>query len=449
MKPNVFPTFITIILIISSSLIIYTNITDQSISIDRSNVHLFQKPSTDAKVTYSLKDNHKRSAYVLEETDLWYRVRVDNLHTGWVAKWYLKDNEISSETEIAAKISKDVKLYQTPDKQSKQLDTIPANNFVEVIKESDGWSRVNYKDDVGYIETKNITIVSIDQVKKKEEALIGDIKIKNTDNIIVIRVDNAAFLDAPSMQAGLIYQADYNQNFEFISESSDEFGNSFYLVKDNEGIKGYIEARVSAFASDSEEHVSNTEAQSLNGAVIVLDPGHGGEDVGALNGNTSLIEKELNLKTAHKLKQKLEEKGAQVIMTRETDQWVELTDRPKMSNENLADVFISIHYDASTESTWNGTSTYYFHEGDYDLANAINTQLKNLGMDNRGTEYGNFQVLRENQRPALLLELGFMTNPKDVKTILNKDFNDKASQEIIIGLENYFANKQTTNAGSQ
>ncbi len=444
--PKVFPSLVTIILILSSIFIVSSNITDNEILLDRFPLNIHQKPATDAKVIQKVSKESKLKAYVLDETDFWYHIRINDHQTGWIAKWYLNNTELPNETDIAAIINKDAKLYEKPKADSQVTKNIPKDTRIEVTKEMNGWSRINFENVSGYVPTKDLNFIPKSQLEIRDEILIGDIDISNTDHVLVMRSPNSLFLDAPSLYANIIYQPEYNQTFEFIEEVTNETGINYYLVKDKDGTQGYLEARVTSFASDSKDHVSNTKANALNEATIVIDPGHGADDSGATSNLMPKLEKEINLQTSLILKSKLEETGANVIMTRTEDTWMGLDERAMISNEQKADVFLSIHYDAHSDSSLNGTTTYYFHEGDYDLANAINSQLKNLTLNNQGTAFGNYQVLRDNQRPSLLLELGYMTNPDDVQTITNESYYNQVTENIVNGLENYFNNKQMKNA---
>lgn len=170
----------------------------------------------------------------------------------------------------------------------------------------------------------------------------------------------------------------------------------------------------------------------------MLDPGHGAQDPGATGKNNK--EKDLTLATAKKVKVKLEAAGAKVVMTRTGDTYPTLSERVKISQNNHADIFISIHFNSGSKSA-NGIETYYWttYENESKLAQLVQKELiKSTGLSDRGAETGNFQVIRTNDSPAILVELGFISNPDEEKIIETSDFQNKAATGIANGLEAYF-----------
>ena len=178
----------------------------------------------------------------------------------------------------------------------------------------------------------------------------------------------------------------------------------------------------------------------LSESIIVLDPGHGGNDAGALTSNKKHDEKVYTLKNAQAIYKKLDESGAKVEMTRNNDSFVDLASRPQLSNKLKADAFISIHYDSSdVENTATGDTTYYYRKKtSYDLANDINNGLKNnVKMDNKGVQFADYQVLRDNKQPAVLVEGGYINTDKDYKKIASKNYENEISTAIFEGLTKF------------
>ena len=177
----------------------------------------------------------------------------------------------------------------------------------------------------------------------------------------------------------------------------------------------------------------------LEGKVIVLDPGHGGKDPGALGDENK--EKELTLSTAKKVKTKLEAAGAKVLMTRTGDTYPTLSDRVAFSKKNKADVFISIHFNSSSSSSANGIDTFYWttYKNEKALATYVQKEvIESTGLNSRGVKTGNFQVIRENNMQAILIELGFISNPDEEAVIETSKFQNNAAEGIVNGLEAYF-----------
>lgn len=198
--------------------------------------------------------------------------------------------------------------------------------------------------------------------------------------------------------------------------------------------------QISTQVEDEGEGNPDILMSSLAGKVIVLDPGHGGRDVGAI-GVSGKVESEYTLQTVQILKGVLEQHGAIVLLTRESDQYVPLTSRSSRSNIENADIFISIHYNSTPEHpTANGIGTYYYHDRDHHLANYVQKGLmETTNLEDRGVHQGNLQVLRINHSPGLLLELGFISNQQEEETIQSHIFLKEASRGIVQGLYQYFS----------
>ena len=183
----------------------------------------------------------------------------------------------------------------------------------------------------------------------------------------------------------------------------------------------------------------------LSETTIVLDPGHGGSDVGSLSTNNK-YEKTYTLQLAKRVAKQLRKTGARVIMKRNTDKIVYLAKIPKVAEDNHADMFISFHFDSSPDpNTATGYTSYYYHKdnGSYALAKSINAKLA-LPLLNKGVEYGNFLVIRDNSVPAILLENGYMNSNHDFKYIKSKAYQEKIAKAIPIGIQNYLTNQTKT-----
>lgn len=192
------------------------------------------------------------------------------------------------------------------------------------------------------------------------------------------------------------------------------------------------------------DHVSvRALPTGLAGKRIIVDAGHGGKDTGAI-GPHGLYEKDVTLATALLLKTELEKAGAIVTLTRGTDIFLELSQRTAISNSSNADAFISIHCD-SYNGTSNGTTTYYNTTVNFNgpksnlLAQNIEKNLtSSLKTYNRGVKEQDFYVNRMNTLPSVLVELAYISNPKEEALLRSSDFRQKAAIGIREGLEDYF-----------
>ncbi|UOQ47334.1 N-acetylmuramoyl-L-alanine amidase [Gracilibacillus caseinilyticus] len=185
--------------------------------------------------------------------------------------------------------------------------------------------------------------------------------------------------------------------------------------------------------------VTTNSSKDLSGKIIVLDPGHGGRDVGAI-GVSGAYESHYTLRTALIIQELLEQYGAKVYLTREQDRYVPLSSRTTFANLKKADVFLSIHYNSTPElPEVTGIDTYYYSERDKQLANYVHQNMVLAsGMDDRGFQQRDLQVLRINHRPSLLLELGFVSNEAEEEKVQSRAYLESVSRGIINGLQLYF-----------
>ena len=208
--------------------------------------------------------------------------------------------------------------------------------------------------------------------------------------------------------------------------------------------------------SDKEELPLAIKAKSkfrtgggIKDKIITLDPGHGGSDPGAI-GASGLKEKQITLEISMRVKELLEKEGANVYMTRTTDKDVyapnasdraELQARVNVAEKHNSDLFLSLHINSSVNKSVGGFSSYYYPKTDNDLKIAKTIQDKfaqNFGVDNLGVRQANFYVVKRCSMPATLLEMCFISNPKEEKLMKSKWFQKKTARLIVEGVKNYF-----------
>ncbi|WP_339789086.1 N-acetylmuramoyl-L-alanine amidase family protein [Paenibacillus sp. FSL R7-0313] len=174
--------------------------------------------------------------------------------------------------------------------------------------------------------------------------------------------------------------------------------------------------------------------------IVVIDPGHGGSDPGTIS-FTKKPEKHFALALGLKVQALLEkEPDIELIMTRETDIYPTRPERVKLANDLNADVFVSIHGNSVTAAPQiSGTETYYYQrESSKALATLIHKNLINaLGFNDRGVKNGNYQVIRETTMPAVLLEIGFLSNQIEEEAMMSETNLNKAAQAIVDGIKEY------------
>lgn len=184
---------------------------------------------------------------------------------------------------------------------------------------------------------------------------------------------------------------------------------------------------------------------------IVLDAGHGGTDSGAVSTiDKTVTEKALNLDMIERLNERFLMLGYDVILTRSEDEYIKLLDRARISNTSDADIFLSIHFNSTTNSTSKGIEVLYASEKNViiksveqvHLAKAIQKELiESTGSTNRGVKNrADLIVLNKTKNVAALCELGFLTNREDMENITNSSYLDTMADAIVRGVENYVMN---------
>ena len=188
--------------------------------------------------------------------------------------------------------------------------------------------------------------------------------------------------------------------------------------------------------NDSFDWSLNTDGQ----IVVVIDPGHGGPDVGAV-GIGGLQEIEVVDPVAYRTAQLLEEQGIVVVLTRSENIDLDLEPRVQLANRIDANLFVSIHANAISLSRpdVNGVETYYYSTGGV-LAQIIQSYLlEATGGPDRGVKTARFYVLRNTDMPAVLVELGFVTGRYDAPRLADPEYQEILAQAVARGILAYIA----------
>lgn len=182
---------------------------------------------------------------------------------------------------------------------------------------------------------------------------------------------------------------------------------------------------------------------------IVIDPGHGGKDLGTHSAKTPAYqEKELNLVTARILQKYLQKLGYKVLMTRASDAAVDLAERAVFANTCQCDLFVSVHYNSAPSAQAEGVEVYYYLSKEKPQRSkasellaqyVLNGVIEQTQAKARGVRKGNFAVIRETNMPAILVEGGFLTNENERDKILEIAYRRKLAFGIAQGIEHYFA----------
>lgn len=315
------------------------------------------------------------------------------------------------------------------------MDELNHGDEINVIEESNEWYKIRLADDrIGWIASWNVSQDHPDAYQNTYARVSNDF------------ANVRLYADAQSDLLGTVYQG---------TELEVVFTENDWIQVQYMGSLGWIrgdlleiyegsqtpEVTQSDSAGSSDLNLDLAPAQPtipLSQATIVLDAGHGGIDPGAVS--DEFHEKEVALETATRLQQRLQAAGAEVILTRSDDSDVSLSDRAYISNLYGANAFISLHYDASNAPNQrSGTTAYYYDDNDTALAETLNSYLLSYGLlQNHGVHFGDFQVLRDNYQPAVLLELGYMNHDLDHSIIYTDHYQKIIVEAIYQGLTDYF-----------
>lgn len=194
---------------------------------------------------------------------------------------------------------------------------------------------------------------------------------------------------------------------------------------------------------------ANPEDQPLKGVTIMLDPGHGGKTGQKPSGtwtlDPNLYEKTMNLQYSMLLKEKLEAKGATVLMTRTTDVSLSMEARIAMMREKKPDLLLSVHMNGVKSSTPSGASVHYFNEYSYRVSDILYDRIDALeekhGLGNRATPvtWGTLYMTRiATECPTVLLECGFVTTQKDFDKLVSTAYREEFTTAVANGIQDYF-----------
>lgn len=169
---------------------------------------------------------------------------------------------------------------------------------------------------------------------------------------------------------------------------------------------------------------------------IVVDAGHGGKDQGT--SRAGVLEKDLNLACATYLVDALKRRGLEVYTTRRSDVFLELREISAIANRYEPDLFVSIHHNSSTDANIAGLETYYYHAPSVPLANAVHAALVNaLPVKDRGVRRAQFYVINHTKAPAILVELGYVSNSAERQELNTIQRQKKAAEAIADGVVQY------------
>ena len=326
-----------------------------------------------------------------------------------------------------------VSLYKEANNQSQVVTSIPYGQLFYLLDDQQSnFSKVSYNGQEGYVDNNQLNY-AVDHMNELYKLQAGLPQTLDAKKMISTKLKETPLYETADTFSKRVSTVNAGTIFNYEDREND-----FYKVTIGNGKKAYIpywlvNANFATIESDSQL------PQGIEHAKIVIDPGHGGDDPGAVVTFSEKHEADHTLTTALLLKKELEDLGATVILTRESDKSVSLENRAQLSNREKANAFISLHFDSGPNSNASGTTGYYFTSTSENLGQTVNKYIaSNLTLKNQGTKFQNFLVLRENKQPSILLELGYLNNPDDNKLIESTEYQENIAKSIASALKEYF-----------
>ncbi|NTW05423.1 MAG: SH3 domain-containing protein [Peptococcaceae bacterium] len=407
--------------------------TDQVI-INGSLVNVRSGPATSFSVVSSVPKGS--SLKFLEQSSDWYKVQLDTGKIGWVASWLTQIQRVKDALSTAPAVAKPVTIPVVVD--SKVGIVVPEKETPPVVTV------------IPSIELKTLT------TEAKGETTTINIGVEEGSisyDIGSLNKPDRLYIDIKGYSPGNV-----KKEFSSVSDLVGSIRVGWYSkAPDLTRVVLDLKARINyqdVLSKDGKKLTLVIKPQirkNPSGATIILDPGHGGRDPGAI-GPSKVQEKAVNLAIALETERILKGYGINVILTRAEDVFVELADRPAAPDLTVVDAFVSIHSNANNSNTANGTNTYYLRENipDYKqdrlqsmyLAQGIQKYLtESIKRQDRGLLQANFIVLTRSKAPAVLIETAFISNPEEEALLAAKDFQRKAAEGISRGIINYLTGK--------
>jgi N-acetylmuramoyl-L-alanine amidase len=282
-----------------------------------------------------------------------------------------------------------------------------------------------------YVETNGVTLP---KAKMLGNRLIFDFKGVKVDKPQTIKVAKSGRV--ASIRIGqfssdpLIARVVFDLKREIKYETASLYGKGKILVE--------ISDSGTAVPLVAQKEPQKSKKLALKGKTIIVDPGHGGDDPGAM-GPGGVQEKDINLKTAKYLAGYLRERGAKVYLTRKSDVRHKLKDIVDFSNRAKGDIYIGMHFNSIDNPKISGTETHYYTPQSFKLACAVhNKLLSGIRREDRGIKRTMLYTVHHTKMPAIIVEPIYMTHFQDGLLIKSKSFQKEVARDIALGVEDYF-----------
>lgn len=396
-----------------------------SVTITGNVVNVREKPDISSSVITQIKKG--QTFLVKDQVNDWYEISLSTGKSGWIANWLAEKQTANKSMKIGTVSANALNVRSEASLNGPVIGKLAKGEKVSIISEKNGWSKISFKSGVAWVSSTYINSSSEVISDQKSSASKGQ--------YVTILNDGTNIREKPALKSKIISTASSKEQYKVTGQDGD-----WYEIEYTNGKAGYVASWIVSLSGGSEKQSRNISQKGIANKVIVIDPGHGGRDQGAKGTNGSL-EKNLTMKTAELLAQKIKASGATVVLTRNNDDYRSLQSRTKKASAMGADAFISLHYDSIDDKSIHGHTTYYYHAYEKEMAETINKHIGSaVKLKDRGVRYGNYYVLRDNHRPSILLELGYLSNPNEEGVIATNKYRETVTTAIFNGLAEYFSN---------
>ncbi|KKB72615.1 MULTISPECIES: SH3 domain-containing protein [Bacillus] len=403
-------------------------------------------PGTSYEVSGTFPKGEK--AALLKTDGSWVKISYQNV-TGWVHSDYVSGGTSANESSSSGASQKSgtvgvssLNVRSSASHQAGIIASLKRNTAVTILNEQHGWYEIEFNGQKGWVASHYILT---DDGKNSGSENAGSASSSGSGENATIVYDGTNIRSEPSTSSSVVKRARKGEAYPITGKKSDWYeialpnGNSAYIA--NWVVQTSDQSGSSGDSGDTEPPLSKPSgsSDSIKNKTIVIDAGHGGHDSGTI-GTRGTLEKRLTIKTAKLLAAKLRADGVNVYMTRNDDSFVSLQSRVATSHYRNADAFISIHFDSFANASVRGNTAYYYSPSkDKGLAADVQSEIeKQSPLPSRGVLFGDYFVLRENNRPAALFELGYLSHPQDEAIVSTNGYRERVTDGIRNGLENYF-----------
>ncbi|WP_419393659.1 SH3 domain-containing protein [Cytobacillus praedii] len=414
-----------------------TNSKTMNGKITSNSLNIRSEPSRNSSIIGKLNAGDR--VKILSQKNGWTEIS----HSGkrvWISSQYVEvdegNTEVKEHTPVpSSKANKSgtgtvtattLTVRNTGSLNGKAIGSVSMGQTFTILEEANNWVKIEFKKgSYGWVANWYLEKPNHKGTESSKQAV--------QESTITILHNGSNIRKSADPSSAIVERADQGATYDVISIQND-----WYEVRLGNGKSGFIAGWIVSVNGSAPVVEKPGPKTSLKNKKIVIDPGHGGRDNGT-TGASGTIEKTVTLKTAKLLYDKLKAAGANVILTRNTDTYIPLSSRVYTAQYHNADAFISIHYDSIADRSVRGMTTYYYHSYQKDLAADVHSSVaSNSSLKNRDYRFGDYYVLRENNKNAILLELGYLSNPAEEMIVTSGQYQEMVTTGIYQGLAKHF-----------